>query len=202
MSLIKLLDNPFLWELSRYTVEATLSLYKKRIGLMNDWGLLAANPTVLDVGCGTGHYAHITDGEYLGIDLNEQYIERARILNGGDTKRFKVMSVNEVSELNKEYDLILMVDILHHIAQEQCKELLTSIARMTTRHVVSFEPLLDQTNPVGRWMIRSDRGKYMRSARELHELLIGAGLDVIKTSEMNNGMVYRTAGFLCASRNG
>lgn len=167
---------------------------------MNDWGLLSANPTILDIGCGTGHYAHITGGEYLGIDLNERYIDYAVKKNGSSTRRFQVMNVTDLYEQDKKFDIVLMVDILHHITDGQCERLLTTVSKIATRHIVSFEPVADQTNALGRQLIKSDRGKNMRSVKELHQLFHQTDLDILKENGLQHGMVYKTVGFLCTPR--
>lgn len=202
MALTRYLDNPVLWEASRHSFEFVLGLYKKRNALMSEWGLLTTQPTVLDVGCGTGHYSHITEGEYLGIDMNESYICHARRRHPGGRRSFLAMSVDEVSRLDRSFDLVLMVDILHHLDDAQCNSLLATIAGMAPRHLLSFEPVLDQTNPVGKWMVASDRGRHMRSSEGVRGLLLAAGFEVCRSRAMNHGMVYRTVGYQCAPGQG
>ena len=73
----QVLDNPVVWEVSRIGLNLSFGLYRKRMQRMRDWGVLQANPSVLDIGCGIGQYANVTEGDYLGVDFNQRYIDYA-----------------------------------------------------------------------------------------------------------------------------
>ena len=73
----KILNNPTLWNLSRYFLDITWGLYRKRIAFLQDLGIFSDNPSVLDIGCGIGLFADITKGHYVGIDSNYQVINCA-----------------------------------------------------------------------------------------------------------------------------
>ena len=69
---------------------------------------------VLDVGCGPGtNTRHFIDSDYLGIDLNQRYINNARERY---RCRFVVADVTRFSnECRERFDFILVNSILHHI---------------------------------------------------------------------------------------
>src|SRR3954468_9210968 len=85
------LDNPYFWQGTRFVLDRAFGLYRRRVRLMEAWGVLAGAPSALDVGCGTGQYAAATAGPYLGIDHNERYIAFARRKRGGGNKEFRCL---------------------------------------------------------------------------------------------------------------
>ena len=72
-----------------------------------------------------------------------------------------------------------MVDFLHHLPDELAVALLRTMGSLSQRHVVTFEPILEQTNAVGRWITKNDRGDFMRPREHLIQLYKdgGAGCD-------------------------
>src|ERR1039458_5294803 len=72
------LNSPLVWDLMRNVLDRTYGLYRHRMDVIREWGVLGENSTLLDVGCGTGHYARIAPGRYVGIDIDERYIRHAR----------------------------------------------------------------------------------------------------------------------------
>jgi SAM-dependent methyltransferase len=58
----RLLESPSAWEASRLALDVVFGLYRTRISTLEQWGILDAAPSVLDVGCGTGQYAEATAG--------------------------------------------------------------------------------------------------------------------------------------------
>ncbi len=75
---------------------------------------------VLDIGCGTGHFAEVLvrNGvkDYLGIDIVDTLFERLRVKFPGC--RFQQLDVS-MQPLSNTYDLILAMDILQHIVDEE-----------------------------------------------------------------------------------
>jgi len=69
---------------------------------------------VLDVGCGPGtNRSQFGDADYLGLDINERYIEHARRRYGGD---FRAVDVTRYAVPDAErYDFILVNSFLHHL---------------------------------------------------------------------------------------
>jgi hypothetical protein len=72
---------------------------------------------------------------------------------------------------NSEFDLVLMVDFLHHISDENVSYILTAASRLTKGHMAIFEPCPVQIHPVGRRLICHDRGGYMRKPARIKELI-------------------------------
>jgi len=194
------LDNALLWRTSRWVLNLTFGIYRRRFRLLRRWGVLEGSPSVLDIGCGIGHYAWITNGPYLGVDLNERYIRCASQIHRHTDRVFRCADVTRLWKEEKTYNLVLLVDFLHHVPEEAAVTILREAWRLSDGNVVSFEPVKQQTNFVGQQIIDNDRGNYMRPLTSLTGLFEKAGLPIDKSRELYLGPI-RTQAILCrASR--
>ena len=184
------LDNALIWNALRVTLDATFGLYRRRVDLLRSWGTLDGRPSLLDVGCGIGQYASLTEGEYLGVDLTERYIQHAQRANADRPNReFRVADVETLSLEGLNFDLVLMVDFLHHIDDTTCLRLLGAAEGLARRYVISLEPVYEQRNRVGRWIIDHDRGDHMRTLDAYHGLFERAGLRIERSQPLALGPI-------------
>jgi SAM-dependent methyltransferase len=111
---------------------------------------------VLDVGCGPGTNTHHFAGvDYLGIDLNEAYVDYARRLHGRD---FEVADATEFEvPAGERFDFVLINSFLHHIDDDGCI------------HVM--ELVLPPELSAGRALARLDRGDFARPLEHWRSLL-------------------------------
>jgi SAM-dependent methyltransferase len=191
----RVLDNPLVWNASRAGLDLAFGLGRKRIARMREWGLLENWPSVIDVGCGTGSYARMTRGRYLGMDRNERYIQYARSRQRDDRTSFRVGDVSTLVDAGRSFDLALMVDFLHHIPEEAAIGLLRTAGHIAKRHVVNFEPVTEQNNPVGDWFIKNDRGDYMRSTESLMNVFARAAdsIRIVRREPLQLGPIFTLA---------
>jgi SAM-dependent methyltransferase len=186
----QLLDSAVAWEALRLTLDATFGLYRRRISTLEQWGVLADTPSVLDVGCGIGQYSDVTAGRYLGVDMTERYIAHARRrCRDQPLREFRAADVTTLESENRQFDIVLMVDFLHHIDDASCEKLLGVAARLSRRYVISLEPVTEQNNPLGRWIIDHDRGDHMRTLSEYHKLFDLSPLNVERSDELHLGPI-------------
>jgi SAM-dependent methyltransferase len=186
------LDNPWLWETSRVALDIVFGLYRRRLALLRELGLLEHEPSLLDVGCGIGQYAGLTGGEYLGIDLNPRYIEyAARRHQGAGNRSFRAAAVESLTDAHdhRRFDLVLMVDFLHHLGDAECIELLTTSARLARRALVSLEPVAEQSRRLGAWIVEHDRGDHMRPLERYEGLFGRAGLEIERSEPLMLGPI-------------
>jgi len=155
-------------------------------------GLANTDLSVLDVGCRTRHYAKITRGVYVGIDRDPRCIEYASKCYRQSRHTFRCMDVAKMWE-GPQFDVVLIVDTLHHLGEAECKGLLTTVASLAQYRIVSFVPIAEQHGPVGRWIIRHDRGEHMRSLADLHALFDDTGIAVMKSDEIRLGPIATRA---------
>jgi SAM-dependent methyltransferase len=130
---------------------------------------------VLDVGCGPGTNArHFTHADYLGVDINERYIEDARRRHPG---RFMVADVTALDVAPEErFDCILVNSLLHHIATPDVERLLAHLARLLADageiHILDL--VLPAEPSVARLLARCDRGDFPRPLEEWRRLFTAA----------------------------
>jgi 2-polyprenyl-3-methyl-5-hydroxy-6-metoxy-1,4-benzoquinol methylase len=200
MDVWRILDHPVIWGLSRLGLDLSMGLYRERIRLMRRWGVLDGEPSVLDIGCGIGQYSQVTKGHYLGVDLNARYIRYARSKYRRPNAAFRAVDVQvQASELRR-FDCVLMVDFLHHVPDDQAVQILRKAATVALRGVVSFEPIMEQTNPVGDWLVRHDRGMFVRPGRRLDALFSEAGAEIVANQLLRIGPLCTKAIFARPTR--
>jgi SAM-dependent methyltransferase len=131
---------------------------------------------VLDVGCGPGTNAdYFPNAEYLGIDLNGQYIqdaERRQAASNGK-KRFVAADASKFSvNPGEKFDFILVNSFLHHVDDTTTRNILANLSRLLTRdgHLHSLELVLPENVSAARFIARADRGKFARPLAKWKEL--------------------------------
>lgn len=126
---------------------------------------------VLDVGCGPGtNCSYFKDRDYLGIDINEQYIEYARMKFGG---RFEVADVTQYRVSNDEkFDFVLLNSLLHHLDDEATDSLLGSLSRVVSHdgYVHIIDLVLPDEQGIPRFLAMNDRGDYGRPLDRWREI--------------------------------
>jgi len=127
---------------------------------------------VLDVACGPGtntrHFAH---ADYLGIDVNEKYIQDARRRYG---REFLVADACKLDSVCKEpFDFILINSFLHHLNTKDVLEVLSSLdTRLAPDgHIHILELVLPEERSIARLLARWDRGDFSRPLPEWQALL-------------------------------
>jgi SAM-dependent methyltransferase len=185
----QVLDNPIVWESSRIGLDRAFGLYRRRMALLREWGVLDGDPSVLDIGCGIGQYADVTGGKYLGIDLERRYIEYAQRRRGGPDRTFRSADVTSLVDEQQTFDVVLMVDLLHHLDEPTCDGLLATAARLTGRHLVSYEPVPEQFNRAGQWIVDHDRGDFVRPLTHLNALFERSPFEVVREQDILLGPI-------------
>ena len=75
--------------------------------------------TILDIGCGAGGHDRklISLGakSVLGIDISKRMIEVANRDNNSDKIEYRVLSMNNLEELNQKFDLVVSSLAIHYI---------------------------------------------------------------------------------------
>ena len=127
-------------------------------------------PFILDLGCGDGKIAKLLGDccEYIGLDHSEKYIAFAN-KKYGQYGRFYTHDIKQGSITskylgNREPDVICMIGVLHHLADDEIglikKYLLNKYKNAA---FFSFDGVfLENQNPISRILLRLDRGQYVR----------------------------------------
>lgn len=153
--------------------------------------------TVLDVGCGPAYYyERLGDVRYYGFDTSQRYIDYARG-RWGDRAEFHcaVFTEDHLAVL-PPVDKVLLLGLLHHLSDEQSRDLLRLAARalapggMVVTVDTCYEP---SQGRVSRWMSKNDRGEYVREPEAFDALAREAFGDV--QGEVWSGMTRIPSSF-------
>jgi SAM-dependent methyltransferase len=126
---------------------------------------------VLDVGCGPGtNAARFKDFDYVGVDINEQYLAIARSKHPGRFIQADLGSA-DLSALGR-FDTILVNSFLHHLSDPAVERTLAQLQTLLdpAGKVHILELVLPQRRSLARMMARLDRGKYARPLSAWHAL--------------------------------
>jgi len=127
---------------------------------------------ILDIGCGTADIlAYLPTVEYVGLDMNEAYINYAKKRFGhkGIFLASKVdgKAINEFSLY--DYDIVLATGLLHHLNDDEALrlfELASSALKPGGRLITLDGCYVKGQSWLARLIISRDRGKYVRNQDE------------------------------------
>jgi len=119
---------------------------------------------VLDVGCGPGTNApRFAKAEYVGVDINERYLSRARLRHGGRFVQADLATA-DLSSLGT-FDAVLVNSFLHHLSDEAVSALLTQLQQLLDPegHIHILELVMPEERfSLTRIMAMLDRGRFAR----------------------------------------
>lgn len=137
----------------------------KKLKLFRKYFKLSNNHKVLDLGCGPGTNAPLfKDNEYLGVDINDNYIEKAK-------KDFPSLSfiTSDLLEYksDKLYDLVFINSLLHHVNDNGVNEI-CSLANSATNEngtICIIDLILPEKIGIPYILAKLDRGSYPRKEK-------------------------------------
>jgi ubiquinone/menaquinone biosynthesis C-methylase UbiE len=135
---------------------------------------LAMQPgeTLLDVGCGAGMGAGLTQGRYVGVDTEMVYLRFSRHrLRRVPTHTFMKMSALELGFCDGAFDKAMMLNVVHHLDDAMADTFLAKLARVVRKKVYVLDHDIDNDNALSGWLVRLDRGAHMRPFKALTHVL-------------------------------
>ena len=152
---------------------------KARRWLAKNVWKLKGGETVVDLGCGSGTVLEYmpSDIDYVGVDISESYIRAAR-KRFSERGRFFLGNVSDF--LNQDdlpirpADMVLSNGLLHHLPDDEVIEVLELTKRILKpngRLVCLEATYLAHQAKLSKWIVSTDRGRYVRSEQEWKELL-------------------------------
>jgi SAM-dependent methyltransferase len=116
---------------------------------------------VLDVGCGTGSFCLAAPGDYLGIDLDPDYIAFARWRWGTPRRRFETIELAALDE-PAGFDRAVLVNCLHHMSDAVADTVLAQLRRLVRRRLVVADANPEESNRFQALLLAFDRGNFIR----------------------------------------
>ena len=168
-----ILGNSSIWYYSRILLDIIIGSYRKRKSIIKK-RVIKNGDSVLDVGCGTGEYYDVTDGEFYGVDLDKKYINFAnkKFKHRRNNITFEYKDLNKLSPKDKKFDVGLLIDLTHHISDKELSTLLTKLNSLTTKCIVICDPVKQSdSNFSGRFLTSLDRGGHIRPKNDLVKII-------------------------------
>lgn len=124
---------------------------------------------VLDLGCGPADIlSALPDCEYVGIDVEERYIEAAR-KRFSRRGTFRCLSIEDfVLDAPGSFDLVMANGVLHHFNDSQADTMLRLAGQAMKpggRTVTLDGCYVQGQSRVARALLRRDRGRFVRDAQ-------------------------------------
>jgi ubiquinone/menaquinone biosynthesis C-methylase UbiE len=126
----------------------------------------------LELACGPGTFFDLFAGEQaVGVDLNARYIAYAKAHYPGT---FIHGDARKLDLPEKSFDQILIFGLLHHLADEDARAVLSECARLVTDDgrvlVIEDIPAVSSLNLVGHLIHAAENGHHIRKADEYRAL--------------------------------
>jgi ubiquinone/menaquinone biosynthesis C-methylase UbiE len=138
------------------------------------------NDMVLDFGAGTGAIfeklkstANLT---YFAIEPNPAYIKQIKQRFHENSPHFAVVgTIEKLVELNKKFDKILLIAVLHHLDHELIDIVLRELPKYLNKggELITLDPIKHKSqNLISKVLIALDRGKSTMSIEEYQKILL------------------------------
>lgn len=128
---------------------------------------------LLDIGCGMGKIAgRMPQVKYTGVDISELYIASAR--KHYPHAEFIVGNAVNVLLPEQHFERVIMLGVLHHLNDEEAGIIIQRISKLLSPggRAIFLEPcFVDNQHFFARWMLKNDRGQYVRNQAG-YELLL------------------------------
>ena len=165
-----ILDRPFFYELHNTLIGAK----HRSLVLVRDYVRPRPGDHILDIGCGPGNMVpYLESTEYQGVDMNADYIARAR-QRFGDKAKFSCQRVSEhsVHELG-EFEIVLALGLVHHLDDAEADDLFRlgyAALKPGGRMITMDGCYLPKQSKVERYLLDSDRGRFVRTEEQYVKL--------------------------------
>ncbi|MCB9359488.1 class I SAM-dependent methyltransferase [Candidatus Woesearchaeota archaeon] len=114
---------------------------KKKLKIIKENITIKPDSKILDIGCGSGESSNF-ECKVVGIDPSARLVEIAKQkFRDSDDHEFFVAKGEQIPEIgfkNKEFDYVISVSALHHVAEDKLDDLLIEINRIGKRYVFSL----------------------------------------------------------------
>jgi ubiquinone/menaquinone biosynthesis C-methylase UbiE len=185
-ALERVLELPAVYDLNQFIGQPTVRRYTQ---LLVEEVPISAETKVLDLGCGTGATRKLIPGNYVGIDINPDYIASAkRIRSGGE---FIAMDATKLSFPDASFDQVVSVATTHHLDDEQLQAMALEALRVVRPggafHIIDAILPVNPRDRAKEMFFRMDRGRFPRKLEDL-VATVSRAAGVARTRVLNGPM--------------
>ena len=139
---------------------------------------------VLDIGCGPGYVVrYLPECTYVGYDLDTAYIAHAR-RKYATAHTFLCQPFDaEQAARHDEFDLVLMIGLLHHLPDQSAVQLVDLAQQVLKRGgmLLTLDGCYHAGQPtIAKWLLDMDRGKHVRDQAG-YRALVDKAFDYVET---------------------
>lgn len=138
---------------------------------------------ILDVACGTHTFSDWIYGNYTGVDTNQDILEVN--VDKYPRKVFKVMDARKLKFKKNSFDIVLVMNLLHHLNDEDAIKVLKEAKRVAKEKIVVIDNVIPCSFIKGFFMLM-DEGKFIRTELE-EQRLVEDFLDITDMEEFSSG---------------
>jgi len=168
------------WPVVYDTYQSLVGMPECHRRFVQDIMRLKAGERVLDVGCGVGaslRYVPETV-DYVGIDLSDAYVAKARA-DYGHRAKFICADVTTLDAAALgTFDRAFSVGVLHHLSDDDAAQVVEFVRRVVKPGgtYLTLDPCyVPGQHPIAKLIIDGDRGQYVRDAGGFERLVAGLG---------------------------
>ncbi len=139
--------------------------------------LEVSDKDILDIGCSTGACARqavpLERNRYIGIDIEPKYVQLAA--KRCPAGQFLVMDARAMKFEACRFDVVMFVGALHHMDDGIIKSCFQEIRRVLRDDgvVLCAEPVFTPGKRLSTFLLKNDRGKYIRTEEGYQRLFDG-----------------------------
>ena len=142
---------------------------KSRKIIINDYLRLNPGAKLLDLGCGPAQILSYVNCKvkYTGIDASEDYINAAQ--KKFPDQQFICTVFDSNTDLKGKFDAVLAIGLIHHLDDETSRNLIINATKVLKDggKLITFDNVLYKGQRWHkRWIIKQDRGNYIRTLRD------------------------------------
>ena len=138
--------------------------------------------SVVDIGCGTGNWAKVAEGDYLGVDQSPSFIAACRKRYASDPSKTFMLADAATIEPPRAFDLAMLISVLHHLSDEQADRVL-GWAAGHARHLFVLDLYPVEHNPVSRFLYDMDRGDHIRAPEEQRAIVERHPFELVRAED-------------------
>lgn len=149
--------------------------FNARVASIGEYLNLNPGDYVIDIGCGPGYIVdHLDAGiHYVGFDTDKRYIAYAQKHFGHKGEFYCQPFDDDCAQAYGPADVVMMNGVIHHLDDAAAAATMQSITKVLKPEGTFFAVdgcFREGQSWIARWLLRNDRGRYVRTERGYRDL--------------------------------